>query len=89
MQDFAAIDFETANNERSSVGSVGAIIVLDLCAEDTNTSSIAPCRIAQAFVGKNKPFRCAVARRFGYDLKRHHHALADAKAYTTIAIEIL
>lgn len=29
MQDFAAIDFETANNERSLVGSVGAIIVLD------------------------------------------------------------
>ncbi len=27
MQDFAAIDFETANNERSSVCSVGVIIV--------------------------------------------------------------
>ncbi len=27
MQDFAAIDFETANNERSSVCSVGIVIV--------------------------------------------------------------
>ena len=27
MQDFAAIDFETANNERSSVCSVGVVIV--------------------------------------------------------------
>ena len=29
MQDFAAIDFETANNERSSVCSVGIVIVRD------------------------------------------------------------
>ena len=29
MQDFAAIDFETANNERSSVCSVGEVIVRD------------------------------------------------------------
>ena len=29
MQDFAAIDFETANNERSSVCSVGVVIVRD------------------------------------------------------------
>lgn len=27
MKDFAAIDFETANNERSSVCSVGVVIV--------------------------------------------------------------
>ena len=27
MQDFVAIDFETANNERSSVYSVGVVIV--------------------------------------------------------------
>ena len=27
MQDFAAIDFETANNERSSVCSVGIVVV--------------------------------------------------------------
>ena len=29
MQDFAVIDFETANNERSSVCSVGVVIVRD------------------------------------------------------------
>lgn len=29
MKDFAAIDFETANNERSSVCSVGIVIVGD------------------------------------------------------------
>ena len=29
MQNFAAIDFETANNERSSVCSVGIVIVRD------------------------------------------------------------
>ena len=29
MRDFAAIDFETANNERSSVCSVGVVIVRD------------------------------------------------------------
>ena len=29
MKDFAAIDFETANNERSSVCSVGVVIVRD------------------------------------------------------------
>ena len=29
MKDFAAIDFETANNERSSVCSVGIVIVRD------------------------------------------------------------
>lgn len=29
MQDFAAIDFETANNERTSVCSVGVVIVRD------------------------------------------------------------
>ena len=33
MQDFAAIDFETANNERSSVCSVGVVIVCDFCIE--------------------------------------------------------
>ena len=29
MKDFAAIDFETANNERSSVCSMGIVIVRD------------------------------------------------------------
>lgn len=29
MRDFAAIDFETANNQRSSVCSVGVVVVRD------------------------------------------------------------
>lgn len=29
MRDFAAIDFETANNERSSVCSIGIVVVRD------------------------------------------------------------
>ncbi len=29
MRDFAAIDFETANNERTSVCSVGVVVVRD------------------------------------------------------------
>lgn len=61
MQDFAAIDFETANNERSSVCSVGVVHHnLDI-----------------------------IAARCGYDLKNHHHALADAEACAVIALEIL
>lgn len=42
MQDFAAIDFETANNERSSVCSVGIVIVRDGEMTDTFYSLIRP-----------------------------------------------
>lgn len=42
MQDFAAIDFETANNERSSVCSVGVVIVRDGKIVDTFYSLIKP-----------------------------------------------
>ena len=37
MKDFAAIDFETANNQRSSVCSVGIVIVRDGEITDTFT----------------------------------------------------
>ena len=30
-----------------------------------------------------------IAARSGYDLKNHHHALADAEACAAIALEIL
>ena len=36
MKDFAAIDFETANNQRSSVCSVGLVIVRDGEITDTD-----------------------------------------------------
>lgn len=42
MKDFAAIDFETANCERSSVCSVGVVVVRDGCIVDTFYSLIQP-----------------------------------------------
>lgn len=42
MDNFAAIDFETANNERSSVCSVGIVIVRNGCITDTFYSLINP-----------------------------------------------
>ena len=164
MKDFAAIDFETANNERSSVCSVGIVIVRDgeivdtfysliqpepnyynywcsqvhgLCQQDTDDAPVFPKVWAQIeplieglpLVAHNKPFdegclkavfelyqmdypgyrfRCTrqasrkhfgerlpnhqlhtVAAACGYDLKNHHHALADAEACARIAMAIL
>lgn len=162
MQDFAAIDFETANNERCSVCSVGVVIVRGgevvdtfyslvkpepeyytywcsrvhgLCARDTADAPIFPDvwrRIAPhveglPLVAHNKAFdesclkavfrvyrmdypdyefhcTCTASRRVwpqgshaldviaarcGYDLKHHHHALADAEACAAIALAIL
>ncbi len=40
MRDFAAIDFETANNERTSVCSVGVVVVRDGEITDTYYSLI-------------------------------------------------
>ena len=45
MKDFAAIDFETANNQRSSVCSVGLVIVRDGEITDTFYSLINPDQI--------------------------------------------
>ena len=42
MRDFAAIDFETANNERTSVCSVGVVIVRNGEIVDTFYSLIQP-----------------------------------------------
>lgn len=44
MKDFAAIDFETANNERSSVCSVGIVVVRDGKMVDSFYSLIKPER---------------------------------------------
>ena len=164
MQNFAAIDFETANNQRSSVCSVGIVIVRNgeivdsfysliqpepnyynywcsqvhgLCHEDTDDAPVFPKVWAQIeplikglpLVAHNKPFdegclkavhrvyqmdypdysffdTLAASRRHfgcglpnhqlqtvaaacGYDLKNHHHALADAEACAHIALKIL
>ena len=162
MNDFAAIDFETANNERSSVCAVGVVIVRDgeivdtfysliqpepnyysywctrvhgLCCDDTDDAPIFPevwkqiepliqglplvahnsrfdegCLRAvyrtyqmdypdYIFLDTLRASRRAlphlsnhqlhtVAAALGYDLKNHHHALADAEAAAWIAREL-
>ncbi|ALO49016.1 3'-5' exonuclease [Hoylesella enoeca] len=165
MKDFAAIDFETANGYRTSVCSVGVVIVEDgkivdtyyhlirpipnfytqwttqihgLTRQDTDRqplfpevwAEIAPRIKYLPLVAHNKafdenclkavfqayemtysdyPFLCTlmgarrrfrrgelpnyqlqtVALRCGFDLKAHHHALADAEACAHIALRIL
>ena len=162
MKDFAAIDFETANYERSSVCSVGIVIVRHgeivdsfyslihpepnyynyrctqvhgLCRKDTEDAPIFPDVWAQVepliaglpLVAHNQAFdeSClkavfrtyqmdypdyefydtlrasrrklchlpnhqldTVAAACGYNLEKHHHALADAEACAWIAREI-
>lgn len=164
MKDFAAIDFETANACRSSVCSVGIVLVEDgrivgrhyelirpcpnyyhpintrvhgLTAADTDTADdfptvwgrIAPligdmrlvahnspfdegclkaafaaydmpypgytflctCRASRAAFGRMLPNHQlqTVAAHCGYDLRSHHHALADAEACAAIALKLL
>lgn len=162
MQDFVAIDFETANGCRSSVCSVGIVVVRNgeivdkfyslikptpnfytvwttnvhgLTRKDTDNSPLFPevwARIAPMIAGlplvaHNRPFdegclkavfskygmeypgyqffctlaasrRCmrlpnhqlhTVAAKCGFDLRDHHHALADAEAAAAIALKIL
>ena len=164
MTDFAAIDFETANECPSSVCSVGVVIVRDgqivdsfyslihpepeyykwfcqqvhgLTEEDTEDAPVFPYvweKIAPKIEGlplvahnsrfdegclkaafrvyrmdypeyefhdtlsaSRKHFGCGlpnhqlqtVAAACGYDLTRHHHALADAEASAHIAIKLL
>lgn len=163
MTDFAAIDFETANFERSSVCSVGVVIIRGgeivdsfysliqpepnyyrwqcsqvhgLCCDDTDNAPVFPKVWAQIaprieglpLVAHNKAFdenclkavfRCyqmdypdyefhctliasrralphlenhqlhTVAAACGYQLKNHHHALADAEACAAIALKLL
>ena len=162
--DFAAIDFETANECPSSVCSVGVVIVRDgavvdsfyslihpepeyyqwfcmrvhgLCPEDTEDAPVSPAVWAKIaplieglpLVAHNSPFdegclkaafrvyrmdypdyeffdTLRASRRYfgrdlpnhqlqtvaaacGYNLTRHHHALADAEACAAIALKIL
>ena len=164
MKDFAAIDFETANECPSSVCSVGLVVVRDgliydkfyslihpepeyyqwfckqvhgLCEEDTWDSpvfpyvweNIEPLITGLPLVAHNARFdegclkaahrvyqmdypdydfydTLAASRRFfgrtlpnhqlqtvaaacGYDLRHHHHALADAEACAQIALKLL
>lgn len=164
MKDFAAIDFETANQHRSSVCSVGIVVVRNgeiadkiysliyprpdfftywttqvhgLTMQDVDDAQpfpnvwekIAPRIEGLPLVAHNSPFdesclkaafkeygmeypdyefhcTCRAARQqlgkllpnhqlqtvaayCGYDLTKHHHALADAEACAAIAIKLL
>ncbi len=164
MKDFAAIDFETANASRTSVCSVGVVVVRDgaivdsfyslirprpnyysrfttaihgLTAADTDAApdfedvwrEVAPRIEGLPLVAHNSPFdegclkavfnlydmpypdyefhcTCRASRRTfgrrlpnhqlhtvaaacGFDLRDHHHALADAEACARIAMQIL
>ena len=163
MKDFAAIDFETANPYRSSVCSVGVVVVREgvvverfyrlirpepnyymswntrvhgITATDTDGAprfpevwqEVAPLVEGLPLVALNSPFdegclkavfrryeleypdyrfycTCRAARRTmpqlpnhrletvaeacGFDLRQHHHALADAEACAEIALQIL
>ena len=164
MENFAAIDFETANNERTSVCSVGVVIVRDgeivdsfysliqpepnyfnywctqvhgITRHDTESAPVFPEVWKQIeplidglpLVAHNKAFdesclkavfRCyqmdypdyefhctcqaarrafpkglpnyqlhTVAAQCGYQLKNHHHALADAEACAWITLKLL
>ena len=149
MRDFAAIDFETANREPSSVCSVGLVVVRGgevvdrfyslirpepeyYCYWNTRVHGLTREDTAEAplpLVAHNSSFdeRClravfrtycmdypdytfhctciasrrvfgpelpdhqlqTVAARCGFDLTRHHHALADAEACAAIALRIL
>ena len=163
MRNFAAIDFETANNERTSVCSVGIVVVRNgllagtfysliqpepnyytywctrvhgLTCSDTDDAPVFPKVWAQVeplieglpLVAHNKAFdenclkavfqcyqmdypdydfycTCIASRRrmpqlpnhkldtvaaaLGYNLKNHHHALADAEACAWIALHLL
>lgn len=163
LRDFVAIDFETANGQRSSVCSIGVVIVRNgeikdkiyrlihprpnfytywttqvhgMTAVDTDGapdfptvwSELAPLIGNLPLVAHNSPFdewclkavhelygmeynnytfycTCRASRRVhkylpnhqlhtvsaecGFDLKNHHHALADAEACAIIALQIL
>ena len=164
MKDFAAIDFETANQHRSCVCSVGIVVVRNgeiadmiysliyprpdfftywttqvhgLTMQDVDDAQpfpnvwvkIAPRIEGLPLVAHNSPFdesclkavfkeygmdypdyefhcTCRAARKqlgkllpdhqlqtvaayCGYDLTKHHHALADAEACAAIAIKLL
>ena len=164
MTDFAAIDFETANEQPCSVCSVGVVVVRDgqvvdrfyslihpepeyyqwfcqrvhgLSEEDTDNAPVFPKVWAQieplieglplvahnarfdegclkavfrvyqmdypdyvfhdTLAASRQHFGCllpnhqlqTVSAACGYDLTRHHHALADAEACAAIAMQIL
>ena len=60
MDNFAAIDFETANNERTSVCSVGVVIVKDGEIVDKFYSLIHPCFFRSMETSRTQNHRTSV-----------------------------
>ena len=124
MEKFAAIDFETANWQQTSVCSVGIVVMNRGVIEDRFYSLIHPApnfysrrntaihglsredtEEALAFPGYSFYCTYRLSRKLfkglenyqlhtvssfcGYDLKNHHHALADAEAAAVIMQSIL
>lgn len=99
MKNFAAIDFETANLQRTSVCSVGIVIVRDgeiavfqmYRMEYPGYEFHCTCRASRRKLGSLLPNHQlqTVAAYCGYDLTQHHNALADAEACAWIARELL
>ena len=98
MKDFAAIDFETANGKRTSVCSVGVVVVRGGEVVDTFYGMPWPgytfyctCRASRRTFGSRLPNHQlhTVSAACGFELENHHHALADAEACAQIALKIL
>ena len=56
-----------------------------------NYTFLCTCRASRRVFGKKLPNHQlqTVAAHCGYDLKQHHHALADAEACAWIALQII
>ena len=97
MDNFAAIDFETANNERTSICSVGVVIVRNgeiavfrtYCMDYPDYDFYCTYQASRKLKGLRNHQLHTVAGFFGFELENHHHALADAEACAWIARQIL
>ncbi len=94
MTDFAAIDFETANEQPCSVCSVGIVVVRGGEIVDSYYSLIHPEPeyyqwFCQQVHGLPNHQLQTVAAACGYNLTNQHHALADAEACAYIALKLL
>lgn len=95
MNTFAAIDFETANGQHASICSMGDESCLKAAHNIygmpyPNYEFLCTCRAARkAFPHLKNHKLDTVAAHIGFDLKDHHHALADAEACAEIARKLM
>lgn len=86
MQDFAAIDFETTNNERSSVCSVGVAIVRGGETANKYYSLLIKPEPEYYNYWYSQMITISMSSLRGY-VKNRHHALADAEACEAMALK--